>query len=159
MTPDELLNAILGEAIKALVESGASAAFIGGFSSTHGARFAKHLQIPVESPPDLKAVITEAVQQALSASPALSVSMENGKKELVRLQVLVNGRRTSVSVRKSRVEQVIQLAGTRQEGHRIVRDLAGRAPDGLKNRSGWLDSQIEAYLQLQHQVPAGAQPH
>lgn len=155
MTPEEQLNAIIGEAIKALVDSGASPSFLGSFAAVYGPRFAQHLGVNTEAPPDLRTVITEAVtdavHKALSHQPD---SAESGK--TVPIQVICGGKRTSVTVRQSRIDQLAQISS---KPRKLVRELAAAAPANSDNRSAWLDQQIEAYLALQNQPRAGASTH
>lgn len=153
MTPDEQLDAIVGEAIKALVEAGASAQFIGSFSIVARQRFGQHLGAPAEQPPDLKAVISEAVTQAVQK--ALGASQPDPGEERLRMQVVCAGKRTSVTLRKNKVEQLIGAVGSRESSMRVIRELAGAASDPVENRSLWLEGQIDAWLQLQAQPQSG----
>lgn len=155
----EQLDAIVGEALKALVDSGASPEFLGRFDATYRSRFAAHLNVPTEPPPDLKATITEAVSLAVQQVFADQADRGPGRDERVRLQVVCAGKRTSVSVRKSRVDKVVEALGSKQDSLRTIRELAAAAPAELDNRSAWLEAQIDRYLQLRAQPISGSPAH
>ena len=64
------LNAIVGAAIKVMIESGADDEFIGSSAASYRRKVAKILGEPVEALdlPDLLSIVSQAVRQALTAS-------------------------------------------------------------------------------------------
>ena len=156
MSPDEQLDAILGECLKALVDSGAGASFLGGFTTHYRDRFAQHLGVSTQQAPDLKGVIADAVTQAVQKALGEQGDRGSAKDKRVRITVMCGGKRTSVSVRQSRLDQISVTAGSIDESNRIVREIAAGSPAEVENRSQWVEDHIDAYLQLRNQEPTAS---
>lgn len=145
--PDtQKLNAIVGAAIRSLVESGAEDAFIGQFASSHRIKVAGILGLR-ESPvvaPDLLAVVTQAVANALEQAGV-------GRKresQAQRINVEVGGKRTSVTISKTLIDQLTKARGSKQEAKAVIQELASSAPASTPNRSGFVEERIQAVLAL-----------
>ena len=69
-TKDRQINALVGGAVRGLVESGADDEAVGAFAASYRQKAAKILGRPQEAldPPDLTEVIKVAVAQALAAA-------------------------------------------------------------------------------------------
>lgn len=160
MSPEDQLDAILGECLKALVDSGAGASFLGGFTTHYRDRFAQHLGVFTQQAPDLKGVIADAVTQAVQKALGEKEDQESTKDKYVRIMVMVGGKRTSVTVRQSRLDQIGAAVGSADKSTKIVREIAASSPVEVENRSLWIDNRIDAYLQLRNQEPpAGLARH
>ena len=154
MSPDEQLDAILGECLKALVDSGAGASFLGSFTTHYRDRFAQHLGVSTQQVPDLKGVIADAVTQAVQKALGEHEGRGSTKDKRVRIMVLCGGKRTSVSVRQSRLDKISLAAGSSNESTKIVREIAASSPVDVENRSQWVEDHIDAFLQLRSQEPS-----
>lgn len=152
------LNAILGVALRALVDAGADPQFLATFVERYRAEFAKHLNVTVEAAPDLHAVIVAAVREVVG--PVRSQTAGRAK-TTQSINVMVNGQRTTVSVRLHRLQAVQQLVGTNQAARKVVREVAAAAPSDLPNgaRSEWIDKALDGFLKLRQSEVSGAQPH
>jgi hypothetical protein len=156
--PDtQKLNAIVGAAIRSLVESGAEDAFIGQFAHSHRAKVAGILGLegsPVAAP-DLLALVTQAVANALEQSGV-------GRKRVSqtqRVNVEVGGKRTSVTISRSLVDQLTKMRGSKQEAKAVIQELASSAPSATPNRSGFVEQRIQAVLALASSGDAGVVRH
>ncbi len=151
------LNAIVGAAIKSLVESGAGDEFVGSFAMSHRAKVAKILDAaePESDGPDLLTVVTQAVKLALEQA-GVTRSKESGTK---RVNVEVAGRRTSVTLSKIALDQLVKSKGSTQQAKTVVQDLANTAPANVENRSAWIEERLLGLLAFTNQVEPPAQRH
>lgn len=153
---NEQLNAIIGVALRALVEAGAEPAFLGSFVDRYRTEFARQLNLPVEPAPDLHALIVSAVAEAVGAAGV--VKSRRGR-QTQQINVLVNGQRTSVTVRKDRLQAVEQLVGGHKQARRVVQQFASQAPADVEKRSTWIDVQLQNFIQLRESTPESPQRH
>lgn len=150
------LNAVMGVALRALVDAGAEPGFLATFVDRYRNEFAQQLQLPVAAPaPDLRAVIVAAVAEALGAT---GPRPRRGK-QTQPVNVLVNGQRTTVTVRKDRFQTIEQLVGGGRQARQVIQQLAATAPADADRRSTWLDTQLDAFIQLRQSAPASPQRH
>lgn len=147
------LNAIVGSAIKALVESGADDAYVGSFAASHRAKVARILgqSETVDEPPDLLAMVTKAVQAALAGLPGsqagLSLPLVGHRKKVAkRVYVTVAGRSTSLTLREESVARLTEILGDKRKAKAVIQDLASSAPQDTPNRSRWVEDRIFAYM-------------
>ena len=146
-----VLDAIVGAALKAMVEAGADAAAIGAFANRYRSDVATILGLPeVQQPnaaPDLSAIVAHALRQVLHPVPTQS---DKPPPRRTRINVMIDGRRTSVSIPTAIVHEVQQarLGKPGRKLQAIVEELAAKAPRDT-NRSAWI---VE---QLRHQAPPG----
>lgn len=152
------LDAIVGSAIRALVENGADDAAVGRFAASHRAHVAQILGQPAElpGPPDLLALVTQAVQQAMSMTAAAPRRAPARKRLTVEL---TNGRRTSVTVDASLL-QALQASkgGSRPQATAFIQELARNAPDEAANRSGWVHDKLREIVAQAPDLQASAPP-
>jgi Flp pilus assembly CpaF family ATPase len=153
---NEQLNAIIGVALRALVDAGAEPAFLGSFVDRYRSEFAKQLDIPAQSPPDLNALIVSAVAEAVGVA---GVAKNRRGRKTQQVNVLVNGQRTSVTVRKDRLHAVEQLVGGHKEARRVVQQFASQVPAEVETRSTWIDAQLQNFIQLRESAPESPQRH
>lgn len=145
------LDAIVGAALKGLAESGADDAFVGAFAVRHRERVAQIMGQPLQASPsvDLGALITQAVGMALAAAGVGAAPAKSA-----RVIVWVQGRRTSVTLHMPLLERLVTVKGDKASARDYVRELAGRAPTGVKNRSAWVEARVEAFLRHGHSAPS-----
>jgi len=138
------LNAIVGSAIKALAESGAEDELVGAFAAAHREKVARILGTATgpDQPPDLAMTIAQGVKAALEQM-GFSAAREKAR----RISVTVGGRKTTVSVRESRLAKLADQVGGLPKARAIIGEMAQSAPDGLSNRSAWIEERIAAFEQ------------
>lgn len=148
MTEDDLehrkLNAIIGSAVKALALSGADDEFIGAFALSHRIKVAKLLG-KTETPrqePDLQTIVAQAIAQALAAA---GVGNAKSKSPARRINVIIAGRRTSVTLGRNTVAQLVEAKGDKQ-ANELINELANSAPTNVANRSRWVTERLKTYL-------------
>lgn len=152
------LNAIIGASIKALSDSGADDEFIGAFALSHRQKVSKILGLHPEEvlqPPDLQAMITQAVEQALDAA---GLRKRPSRRKTERVHVLIGGRRTSVTLGQVTIASLVQVKGDKQ-AKALIQELASSAPTDTDNRSRWVDERIRAFLASPHAPTASASQH
>lgn len=139
------LNAIVGAALKAMAESGADDAFVGAFASTHRNRVAEILgiQAQTEQVPELRVMMLEAVNQALQEAGLVKTK----RSTVIRYPVLVNGKRTSVTIDKNLFASLEATKGSKSAARAALQELASQAPESIENRSGWVQQRLSALLQ------------
>lgn len=145
------LDAIVGSAIRALVESGADDEFIGSFSANHRIKVAGILEqsAATSSPPDLQSVVAQAVTQALSAAGIVGKQRNASQ----RVNVIIAGRRTSVTLGVATIEKLIEAKGGKSQAKELVQEMARTIPTNVENRSGWLEERLQAFLTFQKNDP------
>jgi hypothetical protein len=152
------LNAIIGASIKALADSGAEDEFIGAFALSHRQKVSKILGVKSEDglqPPDLQAMITQAVEQALGAA---GLRKRPSRRKTERVHVLVGGRRTSVTLGQATVASLVEVKGDKQ-AKALIQELASGAPADTGNRSRWVDERVRAFLASPHAPTASTSQH
>jgi len=151
------LNAIVGASVKALADSGADDEFIGAFASSHRQKVSQILGHPEEAlqPPDLQAMITQAVEQALDAA---GLRKRPSRRKTERVHVLIGGRRTSVTLGQATVADLMRTKGAKQ-AKALIQELANGAPSDTDNRSRWIDERIRAFLASPHEPVASTPQH
>jgi len=151
------LNAILGSAIKALAESGADDEFIGAFALSHRQKVSRILGQPEEAlqPPDLQAMITQAVEQAMDSA---GLRKRASRRKTQRVHVLIGGRRTSVTITQATVSRLVEVKGAKQ-ARGVIQELANSAPADTGNRSGWVEDRVRALLNFSSSPVASASQH
>ena len=144
---DRQLNALVGGAVRGLVESGADDEAIGAFASTYRQKAAKILGRPQEAldPPDLTDIIKEAVAQALAAA---QVKPKRSRKQNEHFTVSIRGQKTSVTIHKDVVAQLAEAKGSKAEVSRFVREVAKDVPDSVENKSEWIEHRITTILRF-----------
>lgn len=143
---DRQLNALVGGAVRGLVESGADDEAVGAFASSYRQKAAKILGHPQEAlaPPDLTVVIKEAVVQALVA--AGEIKPKKSRKQNEHFTVSIGGQKTSVTIHKDVVAQLTEAKGSKAEVSRFVREVAKDVPDSVENKSEWIEERIATIL-------------
>jgi N-methylhydantoinase A/oxoprolinase/acetone carboxylase beta subunit len=150
---------LLGEAVRLLVQSGATGASIADFISEYSSILDATLAAPpVAAQPDMKAQMKEALREALLefAPPAQRTRRDLRK----RVNVYVAGAKTSLSLRKDMFERTVEAVGS-QKAQELAHEFANSKPDGVANRSAWVDEQLRHHLLLMkaESTLTGKTPH
>lgn len=137
---------LLGEAVRLLVQSGASGVAITDFINEYSEIIKSALveqQPPVS---DLKNQMKEAVREVLHelAPPA----RRSGPEKRRRIQVLVDGTRTSLTLHASLLAKTVEILGTNKQARQLVNELANSKPADHPNRSAWVEEQLKHHLLL-----------
>ncbi len=145
---DRQLNALVGGAVRGLVESGADDEAIGSFASTYRQKAAKLLGRPQEAldPPDLTDIIKDAVAQALAAAQVKP--KKKSRKQNEHFTVSIGGQKTSVTIHKDVIAQLAEAKGSKAEVSRFVREVAKDVPDSVENKSEWIEHRIATILRF-----------
>lgn len=142
------IDAIVGEALKGLVESGADPAFLGSFAASHRVAVSRILGA-IESndpaPPDLVELVAKGARLALEQAGLIKHRQRDGSTAR-RISVMVDGKRTTVSVTQPLMQQLIEARGNESSAIQLVQDVAKNAPADAKNRSAWLAERLRAAI-------------
>lgn len=140
------LNAIVGEAIKGLVESGADSEFIGAFAVSHREKIASLMGLTSALPPsapDLLELVAKGAQLALEQAGLIKKPREGTAK---RVSVVVGGKRTTVSVSQQLMRQLTESRGNESSAVRLIQDVAAHVPLDAENRSAWIEDRLRSVL-------------
>lgn len=148
MTDDNLetrkLNAIIGAALKALALSGADDEYIGAFAVTHRDKVAKLMgqtETALQSP-DLQTIVEQAVSHALAVAGLGKITSKQAAR---RINVIIDGRRTSVTIDRITVAKLVEAKGDKQ-ANELIQKLANSAPENVTNRSRWVSDRVNKVL-------------
>lgn len=144
------LNILVGEAIKGLVDSGASAESIGVFAADFRNKAAIVLGLEASHPeaPDIQEVVKDAVSQVLEEAGLLK-RLAKSPEPVKRFMVLVAGKRTSVSLSSAAAEKLITAKGSRKAANQLLTQLANSTPADVANRSKWIEERVWTALQFE----------
>jgi hypothetical protein len=152
MDDDEIknrqLNALVGGALRGLVESGADDEAVGAFAASYRLKAAKLLGHPQEAlnPPELTEVIKQAVAQALAASGQLP--SKKSRKQNDHFTVMIRGQKTSVTIHKDVIAQLTEAKGDKAAVSRFVREVAKDVPETVENKSEWIEERIATIMRF-----------
>lgn len=138
------LDAIVGSAIRALVESGADDAFVGSFAVTHRAKVAQllgHSNTP-PAEPSLEEIVSRVVVDTLEAA-GLTKKRES-KAKTKRVNVTIAGQRTSLTLNRQLVTGLIEAKGAKA-ANALFEELANAAPQP-PGRSKWVAERVQSML-------------
>lgn len=156
----QIENALIGEAVRLLSEIGAPVDVLGAFAARYPAMVQKTLggrvhavsqKAPVvdrdAAAVDLEAVVHSMMTKVIKESGLIdkTASQKPGR---VTINVLCGGRRTSVKVRASLIDQMNAVTGSLEDSQKIIKEIAGSAPEDAENRSAYVNEQIKHYLLL-----------
>lgn len=144
---EDELDAIVGAALKAMVQSGAARAHLGAFAASFREEVAEILGRKPAKPeaPDLLELVTQAVRQAI-ADPGLLAGASRKAPGARRVYVSVNGRPTSVTIAREALETLERSVGDRRKTKAIIQQLAQNAPADVPNRSAWVQDRVRALV-------------
>ena len=158
--PDARLALITGAAIKLMAEAGADAGVIGHFALHYPGIVAAQLAPPPPPPPvqeiDLEALVRTTVQAVLGLSrvepdgfarPKVANSKRGRGVELVKRNVIVGGKSTSISLSAELFRKVV-AAGGNDQADKLIQSFVDQTPATELNRSAWVESQIAQHLVL-----------
>lgn len=161
-SPQEQLEALVGAALKILVEGDASSSLVGAFALRYPKEVAQALGLASSTPEvvDLYQVVKEAVQEALqSHGKSTSTTSDRsasdpGPRGARRVVVRLRGKRTTLSISSKAFAAATQLAGGTRVVFAAIKTLAHAAP-ATENRSRWVSQRLLSTLQanLGEQAP------
>lgn len=140
------VNALVGSAIKGLVESGADPEFIGEFAASHRTDVARILGHAESAPPviDLEALVTRSVASALEAA-GLTKKPRESRAKTTRVTVKIGSQRTSVTLNKDLVSRLTDVRGSKRDAEQFIEEIANKAP-APPGRSKWVEARVQAFL-------------
>ncbi len=150
------LNAIVGAAIKALAESGADDELVGSFANLHRTKVAQILGQPSRQPdpPDIVDVVAKAVETTMARFGIVEKKKQRASR---RVNVVVDGRRTSLTLRAESLERLAETMGGSRQVAATVQSLAQQVPREVKNRSAWVEERLASLVS--HGQPIQASKH
>ena len=129
-----------------LAGMGVSAQVLGEFAMKYPAKVVEVLGArPAQpEPSDLEKVVFEQVTRALRAEKGMRVAQteRQGKR---RIAVMVNGKRTTLSISASLVSEADRITGSIPAGRKLIQELAEQAPLEIP-RSTWTEQQLHQRL-------------
>jgi hypothetical protein len=142
---EDQIDAIVGAALKAMVESGVGHARVGAFASSFRDEVAGILGAKQAKPaePDLLQMVTQAVRLAMADSAPGASARKSQTAE--RIHVYVGGKRTSVTLLAEGLRKLDEAAGGRKAAKAIIQELAASAPADADNRSAWIQERMLAF--------------
>lgn len=154
------INALVGEAVKALVDAGASADVVGAFAISYPSKVASIMGQPSPSSElmDLERVIHDTVLTALTSAGVVNGRI-NKDPYVKRINVLVKGQRTSVGVTDAMFSALVELKGSSSRARAVVNEFANQAPSEVQNRSAWVGDQLMGFLMLSKEGAAEDRQH
>lgn len=143
---DSRLDTLVGEALRAIVESGADAAFIGAFAASHRQRVAQILGV-AEKPADVAAGVdlVELVERVVTELEERRASRPRKPK----FNLEVAGRRTSVSLSTASLQLLQASKVSPRQARSILESLAATCPARPQtSRSTWVETHLQAALEM-----------
>lgn len=143
------IELILGDAVRLLVESGASADVVGPFALKFGAKVAQRLAVPDRPVQDEQTIdIQKMIQVTVDAAVAkkLDTQLQAMTTKSVRLKVGNKNTLTTVSLPQVLMTKAIEHWGDKREAHAQIRSIFDRAPGDAKVKSRWLSEEIRKAL-------------
>lgn len=146
------LDALVGAALKGLMEAGASAQAIGSFALSYRQEASQILGISPSKPeaPDLGQLVTEAVSKALGTAGG----GRRFRQPAMKFYVMVGGRRTSVTISAEAATKALESHGGREQVTAAIERLANSAPAEVKNRSKWIEGRLSAVMAFAADTPS-----
>lgn len=136
---------LLGEAVRLLVQSGATGVSITDFINEYSEVLNATLAAPPEpAQTDVKAQVKEALREALQelAPPARRTGAGLRKQ----IALYINGAKTSVALRKDLLESAINATGDAKKARQLIQDFAASKPHDATNRTAWIEQQLQRHL-------------
>ena len=153
----KLVDTLVGAAIRGVVRGGADDAYVAEFSAAYRTQVEQLLgvaQQPLPSqPPELLDLVTQAVERALERAGVPPADAVRRSSEMLpsesasRINVKVNGKRTSLTIKASLLARAQAQLGGRRKTVAAIADLAASAPESTANRSGWVQDRLHSLLQ------------
>ncbi len=154
---DSRAKLLLGEAVRLLVQSGATGTAITEFIQGYTVILQATLTAPPADPADLKAQIKEAMVEVLQElGPPGRHSAGTPRK---RVSVYIEGAKTTLSLRPELLCHAEEVAGTKKMLRQRIREFANTKPAHQGNRSAWVEEQLQAYIALARLVPGPTPSH
>ena len=136
---------LLGEAVRLLVQSGATGASITDFIQEYSEVIHATLATPPELVQvDIKAQVKDALKEALEelAPPARRTAAGLRKQ----IAIYVNGAKTSVALRRDLLASTVEAVGNEKKARQLIQEFAATKPEGATNRTAWIEQQLQHHL-------------
>ncbi|WP_126223556.1 hypothetical protein [Burkholderia ambifaria] len=138
---------LLGEAVRLLVQSGATGASITDFINEYSEVIHATLTAPPETTaPDLKAQMKDALKEVLQELAPPARRTQAGLRKQV--AVYIAGAKTSLSLRKDLLARTAAAVGGDKQVRQLIHEFANSKPDTHANRSAWVEEQLQHHLLL-----------
>jgi hypothetical protein len=138
---------LLGEAVRLLVQSGATGASITDFINEYSEVIHATLAAPPETTaPDLKAQMKDALKEVLQELAPPARRTQAGLRKQV--AVYIAGAKTSLSLRKDLLASTAAAVGGDKQVRQLIHEFANSKPDTHPNRSAWVEEQLQHHLLL-----------
>lgn len=138
---------LLGEAVRLLVQSGATGASITDFINEYSEVIHATLAPPPETAsPDLKAQVKDALKEVLQELAPPARRTKAGLRKQV--AVYIAGAKTSLSLRKDLLASTAAAVGGDKQVRQLIHEFANSKPDTHPNRSAWVEEQLQHHLLL-----------
>ena len=144
---DSRAKLLLGEAVRLLVQAGATGAAITEFIQGYTTILQATLTAPPPAgPADLKAQIKEAMVEVLQElAPPDRHSTGASRK---RVSVYIDGVKTMLSLPPELMAHAEEVAGTKKALRQRIHEFANAKPANHDNLSAWVEEQLQAYILL-----------
>ncbi len=157
----QLVNALVGEAVKLLSSMGASAEIVGAFAVGYPPKvtdlIARHKS--EAEPIDLEKLVQETMVRTLRDVGLVKDRVDTPIEASRTVNVEVKGKRTSVKVRETLFQSLSDAAGDMKKAKKLIQDFAEAAPGDTDNRSAWVEKQVNSYLLMDSRDLAGSVAH
>lgn len=147
------IELILGDAVRLLVESGASASIVGPFALKFGAKVAQRLAVPEALPPpslinqpDIQSLIRATVDDAVAKTLLGTQQLIESDSKKVRMKVGKKGAVTTVTLPQSVLTKSIEHWGGKRPANAAIRQLYELVPSSVGNKSRWVTSELQKLL-------------
>lgn len=138
---------LLGEAVRLLVQSGATGASIADFINEYTTVLETTLVAPpAPAPVDLKAQMKDALKEVLEELAPRAQRTKAGLRKQV--AVYIAGAKTSLSLRRDLLASTTAVVGGEKKVRQLINELANSKPEGHANRSAWVEEQLQHHLLL-----------
>lgn len=153
------VNEIVGEALKALVDSGVPVEFVGAFATTYPAKVAQIMGSPrpvasLDLEQLIQATVARTVETVIAGRPR-----KLREQTVSKVNVTVHGKRTTVTLGKELLASLVSVCGSPRKATEIVRRCAQDAPLNVENRSAWMAEKLQGYLPMDSLPLASVRPH
>jgi len=159
-TDAQLVNALVGEAVKLLSSAGASADILGAFAVGYPAKVMELVgkPRPEQEAVDLEQLVLDTMTTALRRAGLVRSEVAKDPTRMT-VNVQIQGRRTSVKVRSALLNTLTEVTGTKESAKRAIQDIADSMPGDVQNRSAWIDDKINGFLMMSKTDQSKAMTH
>jgi len=159
--PDQV-NRLIGETLKAMIQSGADMGAVGAFARSYPEVVARVLGAPEPTPDlDLQGLVQATVLQTMESTG--KAAKKRGPKsswvDAVKVNVVIGGKKTSATIPRSILAAVEKLAGSPKAAMVLIKETTAHIPAEVKNRSAWLTERLSSHVISIEPDPGAALRH